>query len=113
MSLVRLQKEIYAWAQSKGWWEKERNIGELLMLMVSELSEAMEEWRHDRMETWYSDSGSSVSPDKPEGFGIELADVIIRVLDLAEHLEFNMDELVKIKMEHNETRDYRHGGLRA
>lgn len=47
---------------------------------------------------------------KPEGVGPELADTIIRILDYAEHVGLDMDFEVARKMEHNDTREIRHGG---
>lgn len=47
---------------------------------------------------------------KPEGVGPELADLLIRVFDYAEHVGLDMQSEVERKMAHNETRDVRHGG---
>jgi len=47
---------------------------------------------------------------KPEGFESELADVIIRVLDLAEALGMDMGKTMAAKMKYNETREHKHGG---
>jgi hypothetical protein len=47
---------------------------------------------------------------KPEGFGIEAADVLIRVFDLMGFLGIDIAEMVRIKQAYNETRPYRHGG---
>ncbi len=71
--------------------------------MHSELSEALEEHRNgnDRIR---------IINDKPEGLPIELADVIIRILDFAECFDINMEEAIKLKMDYNESRPYRHGG---
>lgn len=46
---------------------------------------------------------------KPEGFGIELADAIIRIGDLAEYLGIDLEEMVRIKFEYNLTRPFKHG----
>jgi len=107
--LSELQKEIYAWAQSKGWWEEgDRNHGQLMLLMVSELTEAHEELRHGHnvKEIYYNES-------KPEGVPIELADCVIRILDYCAHYDINLEAAINIKMEYNKTRPYRHGNKTA
>jgi hypothetical protein len=50
---------------------------------------------------------------KPTGVDAELADVLIRVLDIMYSRGVNIDMLVREKMAYNETREYRHGGKRA
>lgn len=104
-----LQADIHALAKTKGWWETERSIPECLALIHSEISEALEEYRvTDNLgDTSYSDNG------KPEGFAVELADAIIRILDLAEHLDIDIGAAILVKHEHNGTREYRHGNRRA
>lgn len=107
-------------ARSKGWWDrygqgaqadrvlhefKSDIIASKLMLVVSELSEALEELREGRVVHW-----EHPEDKKPEGFGVELADAVIRIFDLAGWLNIDLAELIKIKMEYNETRPYRHGG---
>lgn len=46
---------------------------------------------------------------KPEGFGIELADVVIRAADLAFLTKLPLAELIAIKHEYNRSRSYKHG----
>jgi hypothetical protein len=53
-----------------------RNFGEMIALMHSELSEALEEHRADRP-AFYHDPDTG----KPEGIAIELIDAAIRVFD--------------------------------
>ena len=47
---------------------------------------------------------------KPEGYPTELADVIIRALDLAWMLDIDIDAAVQEKLSHNATRGQMHGG---
>ena len=42
MDLKEFQKEVHQTAIDHGWWETDRNIGEQIALMHSELSEALE-----------------------------------------------------------------------
>ena len=81
------------------------------MLIVSEVSEAAEEYRNGRAytETWYSEA----KPDKPEGIPSEMADVVIRVLDACEYYGIDLEQAIKEKMAYNRTRPHRHGGKLA
>ncbi len=79
---------------------------EKLMLMVSEIVEALEEFRngHAVDDVYYG-------PDnKPEGVPIELADTIIRIFDFCEANRIDLEHALTIKMKYNEGRPYKHGG---
>ena len=111
MRIKDIQKEIHKVAKSKGWYKgKKRSIGELIALCHSELSEALEEYRED--DSNLQDVLVMVDTNKPVGFAVELADVIIRILDMAEHLGINMEEAIRVKVDYNKTRKERHGGKR-
>ena len=107
--LNELAQTIHEWGKRKGWMDKERAFSELIALCHSELSEALEEWRRERPSLWINGD----KKNKPEGWGIELADVLIRVLHMVAIYDLDIDELLRMKMVYNETRPYRHGGLRA
>lgn len=91
MTLEDLIRDSHARAVRKGWWDAERSDGadglahelvlrsvpEKLVLIHSEVSEALEDFRNYRMtETVRFGDG------KPLGFPSEIADVVIRVCDL-------------------------------
>lgn len=50
---------------------------------------------------------------KPEGIPSEMADIIIRVLDICADREIDIATAIADKMAYNETRAYRHGGKRS
>jgi NTP pyrophosphatase (non-canonical NTP hydrolase) len=101
-ALKALAEDIYRIARDHGWWEGERNDGELIALMHSELSEALEGLRH----------GNPPSDHIPEFSAIEeeFADVIIRILDMSQARGYRIGEAVLAKMEFNRNRPYKHGG---
>jgi NTP pyrophosphatase (non-canonical NTP hydrolase) len=102
----KLQKEVWMTAHDKGWHTIERSFPEYIVLMHSELSEALEEYRsnHGTNEIYYSEGG------KPEGIPIEIADVLIRIFECAHEFGIDLDEAWRIKTEFNKTRPFRHGG---
>ena len=106
-NLNELAFEIHKTAIEKGWWKGNRNTGELLCLIHSEVSEALEDYRNDKMQPYLDDKG------KPCGFPSELADIIIRALDLSASMGLNIQHQVLQKMKYNTTRAHRHGGKKC
>ena len=47
---------------------------------------------------------------KPEGLASELADVVIRALDLAALLDIDLPSVIDLKLAYNRTRGHKHGG---
>lgn len=113
MTIRELQKQVHETAIGAGWYDgelgekSESRIASMLCLIHSEVSEALEDLRHNRMEL---EGDASSGRLKPVGFPSELADIIVRVLDLAEWLGIDMEQAIQDKASFNSRRDYKHGG---
>lgn len=110
LAISRLMVEVHL-ANAK-WWQDlhtgepiERNVGELLMLTVSELAEAMEGHRKGLMD--------DKLPHRPM-IEVELADALIRILDMAAGLDLDLAGAYVEKMAYNAQRaDHQHANRLA
>jgi len=122
MTLNEIRDEAFAYAEKQGFHEAPFNFGESLMLIVAELSEALEA---DRKDKWAGNLGdipkicfdrisNKLYPEEYETYvkgsvEEEIADAIMRLCALAGHRKIDLDWHVKAKMAYNSTRPYKHG----
>ena len=93
LTISELCELCHKTAVEKGFWDEERNMGEALMLVVTELAEAMESYRlHEE-----------------ENFKEEIADTFIRLFDLCGGLNIDVSAEIEKKAAKNKTRPYKHG----
>jgi NTP pyrophosphatase (non-canonical NTP hydrolase) len=110
-SINQLVQEAHTNAINKGWWEEDRSFGELIALMHSELSEALEDYRNGyEPRHMYYEPTHHGTEFKPCGIPSELADVVIRIFDACGRYNINLQEAIEEKMAYNATRPIRHGG---
>lgn len=117
--LNNLSKEIYQANKAKGFWEDREDLPQLgsltgeesetlgkafnaqmLALIHSEISEALEADRKDLMD--------DKLPHR-KGLEVELADALIRICDMAGGLNMDLGGAVEEKLLYNTTRPYKHG----
>ena len=103
-------------AKDKGFHDKELSIGEALMLVVSELSEALEAARNGRWagKLLTSDVVCNYSMEKYEALvrgtvEEEIADAVIRLADFCFRCGIDLEWHIKEKMEYNKRRPHLHG----
>lgn len=115
MKISDLVKESHDRAKRKGFYDPPPSVESRLCLIHSEISEALEEYRDDRMATTLvlkhsplcTSPSHNVMPssgcsmvNKPEGFPTELADVVIRVCDWEGSQEENFENVIEAVSQH-------------
>ena len=102
-SINTLVKYAHQTAKDSGFHDRKRELGTSLMLIISELSEILEADRKGIL--------NEVNAKIPliTNFEEELADVVIRIMDLAGEYKLNLSLALKFKMSYNKTREKKHG----
>ena len=112
---------IYKNNAEKGFWDSQRNVGEMLMLITSELGEAMEAHRKGKFANWQLFDRELISnlpinsfefsfqKHIKDTFEDEVADAIIRLLDMAGGLKIDLEKHINKKVLFNLTRPKHHG----
>lgn len=125
-----LARDIHKNAVEHGWWEEKRSLPEVIALIHSELSEALEEYRSGKPNLWFACIPTDIfngcrnmahceseksnlgcvksefcryKDEKPEGIVVELADAIIRILDYCAWRKIDIEEALNLRKAGNDT----------
>ncbi len=118
--LNEASNQIFQNNKAKGFWEKEISVGELLMLVTSELGEAMEAHRKNRfakLERLEFELGQNEEQHWNEKFEYhvkdtfedEIADAVMRLMDLSAGLGIDLEKHISAKVRFNKSRPKLHG----
>lgn len=118
IGLIDAQQRVFEVNQTNGWFESDRTVGDDIALLHSEVSEMLEAYREHGLRdatgivaadiTGVSKPGDRIA--KPEGFGSECADVLVRLLDTCQRRGVDLAAEFERKLAYNKQRGYRHGG---
>lgn len=95
-ALKSIQEKLHGQSVEMGWHNKLRESGTLIALMHSELSEALEGLRRERMDDHLTDRRM---------VEVELADCIIRIFDAAGLWKLDLAGAIAEKHEYNAKRE--------
>jgi NTP pyrophosphatase (non-canonical NTP hydrolase) len=125
-NLNELSKQLHERSKEKGFWDEPSEVGTHLMLIVSELSEALEADRkskHAELETFeltqfINKENHTIKTDEfdalsfqnliKDTFEDEIADAFIRLFDLVGAYNIDIEKHIELKMQYNKTRPYKH-----
>lgn len=133
--LKYMTQEVAEWCEEKGWANDDRTFGDELILIASELVEALEAFRdhgyaewvtyqpviagvkmpkmtYEQAEVLFGLAGGDMELGQPrrEGVAPELAGTFVRLLDSCSRHGFDLGAEFRKEMDYNWTRTFRHGG---
>lgn len=122
LSLNGLAERIVEVNKANGWYDKPSEMGTRLALVHSEVSEMLEADRNERWTQIPREALHVLDIEDDATFKAayntrikgtaeeEMADVIIRMLDIAGWLKVDIHHHVIAKLRYNSLRGYKHGG---
>jgi len=115
-SINEIAADIAFTSESKGFHITVDEVDRKLLLAVSEICEAQDQLRdgHGLTQIYYSTNAGygddrMHGDSKPEGFPVECADAIIRLLHLMHWAGIDINEVIEQKIAYNKTRPPKHG----
>lgn len=121
MNLTELSKIHHEQMKKAGFYDKPRNFGELLMLCVTELGEALQAHRkgqpmpipeyfkkriEGKTDKLYTEMYEAIIKDTvPQ----ELVGALLRILDLCAYLKIDVQAFTDLEMGFNKLRPHKHG----
>lgn len=122
MELRNVIEMSHEGAKKKGFWNKNRNVGEALMLVTSELGEAIDAHQKGK---FFDKSNTNLKillnnineqsfndrfrDNVKDTFEDEIADAVIRLFDLAGGLNIDLEKHILCKLRYNASRPQLHG----
>ena len=115
-TIKELVASATAYATRQGFYDEGWNVPAKLDAIIGEVKEAHAAYAELRVRIsvigwvgWIYYHDRPGQEPVPDGFGIELADIVLRVCSLAGKLGIDLDEMIRIKQAHNESRPHLHG----